>query len=110
MIITVVNVAICGLALVLGIYTFVKHLDGFGRGNTPAVDAWLVSVGTLAWSVWLLDSIQMALMQNSLASDEIGLSVFGNVLLFIYWAGSLLQVQKHCLKLKLRKRKLERVK
>ena len=113
MIVSAVNIVICGVALGLGVYTFVKHLDGFGKGNTPAVDAWLVAVGTLAWSVWLLDNIQSAIELGSLYSQEIGLSgaeAFGNVLLFIYWTGTLLKVQKHCIKLRIRQRKNQRVK
>ena len=97
-----INIILCAIGFTLGGYTFVRHLKGFNkRVKTPTADAWLVAVGTLGWSVLLYASIDE---HGSTAVD-----VFSHGLLLICWAGSLLQVQKHCLKLKLRKRKLERV-
>lgn len=111
MIVSGVNIVICGVAFVLGIYTFIRHLSAFNKGNTPVVDAWLVCVGTMAWSVWLLDSVQAAIEQGTIQHQVIGVSgaeVFGNVLLFVYWAGTLLQVQKHCIRLKIRQRQIQK--
>lgn len=68
-----------------------------------------MSVGTLAWSVWLFGAIQSVIEHGKI--DEVGIIgsyVFGRALLLIYWLGTLLQVQKHCLTLKLKKRKEEK--
>lgn len=114
MIVTIINVATCGLGLMLGVYTFVRHLKAFSsRDKTPSVDAWLIAMGIMAWSIALFVNVQDMIELQSLESEEIGLSgaqTMANVLMLIYWVGAILQIQKHCLKIKLRKRKLERAK
>ena len=113
MLITSLNIAVCATALTAGIYTFAKHLNVFSHGKTPVADAWLVAVGTLAWSLALYANLQDVAIAGSVDSDKIGLSVaqaLANTFMLFFWLGIVLQVQKHCLKLKLRKRKLERIK
>lgn len=105
--INAINITMCFVGMSAGALTFAKHLNGFNQGKTITVDAWLVCVGTLAWSVWLFKSVQFA---DDIRNCGVGAGVeaFGMALLLIFWLGSLLQVQKHCLKLKLQKRRQER--
>ena len=98
-----INIIFCVIGFTLGGYTFVRHLKGFNkRVKTPTTDAWLVAVGTLGWSVLLYASLD--------GYGLIAVDVFSHGLLLIFWVGNLLKVQNRCLKLRLRKRKLERIK
>lgn len=113
MIITIVNTLTCVAGLFLGLYVFIRHLNGMNDNKTNTVDAWLVAVGSLAWSVGLFAVIDGALERQSLYSHDIGLTgaeAFAHVLMLIFWVGVLLQIKQYCLKIKLRKRKLERAK
>ncbi|OOS03008.1 hypothetical protein SAMN02745664_1392 [Moraxella cuniculi DSM 21768] len=96
------NLLICLIGMITGIYTFIKHLNSFNDRKTRTGDAWLVAVGTLGWSISLLDMID-SLLDNVLMHSQA--ETLGNVLMLIFWLGVILQVQKHCLKIKLRKRK-----
>lgn len=92
------NALICIVGFVIGVYTFVKHLKAFTQKvKTPPADAWLVAVGTLGWSVLLYASI------NEPVIDDIEMT--SRVLLFVYWVGTLLKIQKHCLRLRIRLKK-----
>lgn len=113
MIITLTNVTCCLIGMMIGVYTMIRHLNIFNHGKTPSIDTWLVAVGTLAWSLALYANLQDVAIAGSVDSDKIGLSVaqtLANTFMLFFWLGIVLQVQKHCLKLKLRKRKLERIK
>ena len=93
----IINALICIMGFTLGGYTFIHHLQAFSHAKTPIVDSWLVSVGTLGWSVLLYASL-----------DERGLTavdVFSHGLLLIFWTGNLLKVQKHCIKIRKRFRR-----
>ena len=71
---------------------------GFNKKvKTPIMDAWLVSVGTLGWSVLLYASID----EHELTAVD----VFSHGLLLIFWVGNLLKVQKHCIKIRKRFRR-----
>lgn len=96
------NVLICLFAMAVGVYTFVKHLNAFNADRTSAVDAWLVAVGTMAWS--------FALYANLNFGDDIALlsHIVAPIHIFalICWVGDNLKIQKHCrrfLKAKLKK-------
>ncbi|AKG15629.2 hypothetical protein [Moraxella bovoculi] len=91
----VISIVLCTIGFLLGGYTFIKHLKGFNhRVKTPTSDAWLVAVGTLGWSV---------LLYASLDDPELsGIDVFSHALILIFWVGSLLKVQKHCLRFRKR--------
>lgn len=79
-------IVICVLAMVVGIYTFVKHLNAFNKRKTPVKDAWLVMVGLLAWC-FVLDFV--------LTDDDV--SIHAGILLWcIYWIGDNLKIQNHC--------------
>lgn len=94
MLITSLNIAVCATALTAGIYTFAKHLNAFNHGKTPVADAWLVAVGTLAWSVALYASFD----DQNITHAEL----FCRVLFLVYWTGDILKVQKHCIKIRRR--------
>lgn len=88
----VYNTAVCAIAMAIGAYTFVKHLNGFSQNKqTPAVNAWLVAVGTMGWSVWLYASLN--------DTNLTGVKALGVTLNFVFWAGMLLQIQKYCARL-----------
>lgn len=95
------NVLLCGIGFLVGAYTFVKHLKTFNKlVKTPSADAWLVSVGTLGWSILLYASID-----DPMISDISDIEMISRVLIFVYWVGTLLKVQKHCLRLRQRLKK-----
>ena len=90
MLITTLNIAVCATALVVGVYTFTRHLNAFNHNKTPTVDAWLVAVGTLAWSLALYANIQDMSAFGSMDSDKIGLSTaqtLTNALMLCFWLG-----------------------
>lgn len=94
------SASICAVAMAIGAYTFVKHLNAFSKDKkTPSVDAWLVAVGTLGWSVLLYASINNVVLT--------GIEIVSYILIFIYWIGTLLQIQKHCLRLRQRLRQVK---
>lgn len=110
----IVNLAICLLGLGFGAYTFVRHLNAFNEQRTDAVNAWLVSVGCLAWSVQFYESLGFVLRTMNYAQLGSYLTpslpdgtVFAHALFLIFWCGVLLQVQKHCVKVR---RRLMRIK
>lgn len=91
------NVMICVMGFGVGAYTFIRHLNAFsGQIKTPTVDAWLTAVGTLGWSVLLYASFDEPIITE--------MEVFSRVLIFVYWVGTLLKIQKHCLRLRQRLR------
>ena len=95
------NVLMCLVGFGVGAYTFIKHLNAFNKGaKTPTADAWLVAVGTRGWSVLLYASIDDPIIT--------GIEMVSRVLIFVYWLGTLLRVQKHCLRLRQRMRLKER--
>lgn len=91
------NVIICVLAMIVGTYTFIKHLNAFNSRKTSAVDAWLVAVGVMGWSLVLYGNI------NNNPNGE----MVGYVMWFIYWVGDNLKIQHHCIKYR---RKFKKVK
>lgn len=100
MITTVVNLTVCTLGMILGACVFVRDLKAFNKDNkTPSIDAWLVAVGTLAWSITLYSTYDGIVYYHSYTSSDIGLSgaeALGNLLLFIYWCGQLLKIKHYC--------------
>ncbi|MFB6347877.1 hypothetical protein ACFBZI_07710 [Moraxella sp. ZJ142] len=95
-----VNVACCVAGLSVGLYTFIKH------ANDHVTDTWLVSVGNLAWAMMgysILDQFFEHLDPFEITFTRV--ETFARILFLIYWCGVLLQVQKHCLRYKLKKRK-----
>ena len=110
MMVTIVNVATCVIGLTVGLYTLTRHLNIFNHARTRLSDAWLVSLGSMAWSIALFHTLVQIYEYQSWQAWEIGMTgaeTFARVLFGVYWCGVLLQVQKHCLKIKLRKRKVE---
>lgn len=94
----VINALMCTVGFVIGAYTFVKHLKAFNKNaKTPPADAWIVAVGTLGWSVLLYASIDDPMITD--------IEMTSRMLIFVYWIGTLLKIQKHCLKLRQRIRK-----
>lgn len=97
----VFNALMCMVGFIVGAYTFIKHLKAFNKGvKTPTADAWLVAVGTMGWSILLYASID-----DHIITD---MEMVSRVLIFVYWLGTLLKVQKHCLRLRQRMRLKER--
>lgn len=83
--------------MIVGVYTFIKHLNAFNRNKTSAVDAWLVMVGVMGWSLVLYGNI------GDSQTSELG----GYLLFLIYWVGDNLKIQHHCIKYR---RKFKKVK
>ncbi len=113
MIVSVINSAVCVIGLSFGVYTLIKHLNALNHGKTPVAHAWLIAVGSLAWSVALLSNITVMYEMRTLESEHIGLSraeALTNFLVLVYWCGAVLQVQRYCIKLKIRRRKLAKSK
>lgn len=111
MITTVISFGCSIVGLSVGLYTFIRHLNALSKHKTQAADAWLVSVGSLAWLIMSYAMLHGIIEHRTLDPYELGIGrveTLSSVLFLIYWIGMLLQVQKHCLKIKLRKRKLER--
>lgn len=113
MIVTSVNLLCCLLGLLAGLWALYRDLGIFtSQTKTPVVEAWLVSMGTLAWAVALYSNIEgMANNSFYVESYIIGLSdaeALANVFMLIYWLGDMLKVQKYCLRL--RKRRLQLLK
>ena len=90
----IVNAFVCVVGFLVGVYTFVKHLKAFSTAKTPVVDAWLVSIGMLAWSVMLYASFDDPIITR--------LEVFSRFLFLVYWVGGILRVQKHCARIRRR--------
>lgn len=90
------NAVICMVGFGIGVYTFIRHLKAFSTAKTPSVDAWLVTVGMLGWSIMLYASFDDYAMTH--------LEIFSRALILIYWVGDILKVQKHCLKVRRLKR------
>ncbi|WP_049237400.1 hypothetical protein [Moraxella canis] len=111
MITTLTNSIVCSVGLGLGIYTLIRHLNALNHSKTPTAHAWLIAVGSLAWSVALFSSVSSMYALRTFESESIGLSraeVLTNFLILIYWCGAVLQVQRYCTKLKIRRRKLSK--
>lgn len=109
MIVSAINSAVCAVGLGLGVYTLIKHLNALNHGKTPVAHAWLIAVGSLAWSVALLSNMTVMYEVQSLEHEHIGLSraeALTNFLVLVYWCGAVLQVQRYCVRLKIRRRKL----
>lgn len=90
------NVFICVVAMAVGVYTFIKHLNGFNHRNTSAIDAWLVAVGTMGWSLILYGNFGE---QGQMARW------LGYVLFLVYWVGDNLKIQHHCIRYRRKFRK-----
>lgn len=88
----IINALICGIGFGVGVHTFIKHLKAFSSEKTPVVEAWLVAVGMLAWSVVLYASFDEPTITR--------LEVFSRLLFLIYWVGGILKVQKQCIKIR----------
>lgn len=82
------SIIMCILAMVVGFYTFAKHLNAFNKRKTPAKDAWLLMVGMLTWS-FLLHFI----IDRDWVSFELALAFY-----LIYWIGDNLKIQNYCKK------------
>lgn len=91
-----INIMICVAGFGIGAYTFIRHLKAFSAAKTPSVDAWLVTVGMLGWSMMLYASFDDYVITH--------LEIFSRALILIYWVGDILKVQKHCLKVRRLKR------
>lgn len=77
---------LCVLAMMVGIYTFIKHLNAFNAQKTPAKDAWLLAVGVLGWSLML---------HFLIARDDT--SLYATITMwFVYWIGDNLKIQQYC--------------
>lgn len=88
----IINALICAIGFFVGVHTFIKHLKAFSSEKTPVVEAWLVAVGMLAWSVVLYASFDEPIITR--------LEVFSRLLFLIYWVGGILKVQKQCIKIR----------
>lgn len=86
------DVSIYVVGLMVGIYTFIRHLRVFSKTKTPSADAWLVAVGMMGWSVLLYASLD----EPTITSTQ----RLAHMLCLVYWVGSLLQIQKHCLRIR----------
>lgn len=94
------NLMTCLLATTLGLYALWRYLNIFNANRkTPLAHAWLVLVGTLAWSVFSMMALEI-LADDWLTNPErmqlYGGNVFARALFFIFWCGYLLQVKQHC--------------
>ena len=113
MITTIVSFSCSIIGLLVGLYTFIRHLNAMSEHKTQAADAWLVSVGLLAWLTMSYAMLHGIAEHRTLDPYELGIDrveTLSSVLFLIYWIGMLLQVQKHCIKLKIRRRKLAKSK
>lgn len=88
----IINALICGIGFGVGVHTFIKHLKAFSSEKTPVVEAWLVAVVMLAWSVVLYASFDEPVITR--------LEIFSRLLFLIYWVGGILKVQKQCIKIR----------
>ncbi|OPH36519.1 hypothetical protein [Moraxella lacunata] len=93
----IVNAFVCVVGFLMGVYTFIKHLKAFSTAKTPVVDAWLMSIGMLAWSIMLYASFDDPIITR--------LEVFSRFLFLVYWVGDILKVQKHYIKIRRRFRR-----
>lgn len=102
------NFVICLVGVVLGFLMLIRHLKIFSDDKTPTVDAWLVAVGTLAWTLFLYNAYD-SLMTDTLWIDEnteqYTANVLARALFLIYWVGDLLKIKRHCLTLLKRKKR-----
>lgn len=98
-----INILICLVSMAVGIYTFIRHLNAFNNGKTSAVDAWLVAVGTMAWSLALYANLYF--YQYVLWSHHIITLI--HAFFMIYWVGDNLKIQRHCMR-HIRKIKLKK--
>lgn len=80
------TVFLCLMAMIVGIYTFAKHLNAFNTRKTPAKDAWLLAVGVFGWSFML---------HFIIVRDETSLTAT-TAIWFIYWLGDNLKIQQYC--------------
>lgn len=97
----IINTVICLVGFFVGVHTFIKYLKAFSAEKTPVVEAWLVAVGMLGWSVVLYASFDEPIITR--------LEIFSRLLFLIYWVGGILKVQKQCIKIRrhLSKRKAQ---
>lgn len=102
------NFIICLLGTLLGFVMLIKHLKIFSTDKTPTVDAWLVAVGTLAWTLFLYsahDSLTVNTAWVDEATDQYTATVLARALFLAYWAGDMLKIKRHCLTLLKRKKR-----
>lgn len=103
------NFIICLLGTFFGFVMLIKHLKIFSKDKTPTVDAWLVAVGTLAWTLFLYNAYDSMIADTQWideATDQYTATVLARALFLIYWVGDLLKIKKHCLTLLRRKKRL----
>lgn len=94
------NILMCIVGILVGVYTFVRHLNGFNRAKTVAVDAWLVCVGIFGWGMLLYANLDF---DKYVPSASVNL-VHG--LFLAYWVGDNLKIQHHCLRYRKKLRKV----
>lgn len=92
----IVHGVLCWVGLGVGLYTFIRHLNGFNKDSTPPADAWLIMVGMLLWSV---------VGYRGLIEGVSDMDLFASGLLLILWVGFTLQIRQHCLRLRLKLRR-----
>lgn len=102
------NFITCLIGTLVGMVSLVRHLHIFSNHKrTIFSDAWLVAVGTLAWSLLLYSSID-SLITETMWLDETSTqyqaAVLARVLILIYWIGDILKIKRYCLNLAKKKR------